>query len=163
MSCSLLMCLANSPASPLTRDAACCSLCQRYAHRRFSRHFGVTCFLKMSIYTIQFTVPYRARSAQTMWAFLLANATAATFWFRLPNRRFSQPSVASTRRSVTRTTARAPWISSVRKYTSPLADAQQRGLAPLECCRGPNPARPPVVVRSRTAARRRWWPPGRWP
>ena len=73
-------------------------------------------------------------------AVLFASATAALFLPRRATNPCSHTLKGSVRPSMRLTTARAPWISCVRKYLSPrLLMPRSWGSSPLEYCFGTNP------------------------
>jgi hypothetical protein len=100
-------------------------------------------------------------TAQAIRASLLASATTTVFTCARARRpRNHLPSAVSVPESGV-IAARAPWISSLRRYTLPrLVIPFRRGLPPVVCCRG---TRPSQADRSRPRAklcRHRWRPPG---
>src|SRR5210317_345786 len=80
------------------------------------------------------------RTAQPTLASLLATATAALFLPLLSLIRLIQRLKGSSRPTAWRTTVRAPWTRSLRRYRSPrLLIPNRRLLPPLLYCLGTNP------------------------
>src|SRR5690554_7104101 len=80
-------------------------------------------------------------SAQIIRAFLAANATAALLYPRRSTNSFAQRLSWSSLLASLAITARVPWINNVRRYLSPrLVILPNRGLPPVEYCRGTRPS-----------------------